>query len=205
MNYGDIKSHFDALLNRSDITPALTALFIDQGISRIERVLRTPLNEIVANYTFATQTASIAVPQDFLEIISVYYQDRELTRIPMSRMRQYVQHPVAGKPMYFTREQQNLLLHPQPTTGDLSIYYYGDFADMVANADENALAKAAPELIIYAGLTLAADYFLDERRDAFEARFLQILAEVQQQAHDQELQGGTQVISPSATYTDYGD
>ena len=37
MNYGDIKSHFDALLNRSDITAALTTLFIDQGIRRIQR------------------------------------------------------------------------------------------------------------------------------------------------------------------------
>ena len=37
MNYGDLKSHFNDLLNRSDITAALTTRFIDQGIARIER------------------------------------------------------------------------------------------------------------------------------------------------------------------------
>ena len=40
MNYGDLKSHFNDLLNRSDITTALTR-FIDQGIARIQRQLRT--------------------------------------------------------------------------------------------------------------------------------------------------------------------
>ena len=35
MNYGDLKSHFNDLLNRPDITAALTTRFIDQGIARI--------------------------------------------------------------------------------------------------------------------------------------------------------------------------
>ena len=45
MNYGELKTHFEALLNRSDITSSLTETFISQGISRIQRQLRTPLNE----------------------------------------------------------------------------------------------------------------------------------------------------------------
>ena len=44
MNYGDLKSHFNGLLNRSDITAALTTRFIDQGIARIQRQPDT-LNE----------------------------------------------------------------------------------------------------------------------------------------------------------------
>ena len=32
MNYGQVKSHFEALLNRSDNTSALTTTFLDQGI-----------------------------------------------------------------------------------------------------------------------------------------------------------------------------
>ena len=45
MNYGQLKEHFNDLLNRSDITSTLTTRFIDQGIARIQRQLRTPLNE----------------------------------------------------------------------------------------------------------------------------------------------------------------
>ena len=38
MNYGQLKSHLN-ILNRSDITPALTATFIEQGMTRIGRQL----------------------------------------------------------------------------------------------------------------------------------------------------------------------
>ena len=203
MNYGDIKSHFQALLNRSDITAALTTLFIDQSIARIQRQLRTPLNENKTTYSVSTQTSSVTLPTDFLEIISLYHQDSELSRVPMAKMRQYQTYPLAGKPVAFTREQQNLLLHPQPTSGDLVLYYYGEFEAMTADTDENDLAAVAPDLIIYGALGYSADYYLDERKDIFENKFQTFLAELQEQANDQELNGGIQAIQPSMTYTDY--
>ena len=45
MNYGDLKSHFNDLLNRTDITSTLTTRFIDQGLARIQRQLRIPTME----------------------------------------------------------------------------------------------------------------------------------------------------------------
>jgi len=203
MNYGDIKSHFDALLNRSDITPALTTLFIDQGISRIQRQLRTPLNESVTTYSITAQTASVTLPQDFLEIISLYQDHTELQRVPMSKFREVATSVLAGNPQVFVRQQQEIRLHPQPTSGDLVLYYYGEFAPMVNNTDENNLAAVAPDLIIYAGLTYAADYYLDERRDVFETKYNQFLTEIQEQANDQEMNGGVQAIQPTYTFTDY--
>ena len=203
MNYGDIKSHFEALLNRTDITSTLTTLFIDQSIARIQRQLRTPLNENKTTYAISGQTASLTLPADFLEIISLYFQGIELTRVPMSKLRSLVNNPTAGSPTVFTREQQNLLIHPQPTSGDVVLYYYGEFAPMTANSDENTLALVAPDLIIYGALTYAADYYLDERRDIFETKFNQFINELQEQANDQELNGGTQAIQPASTYTDY--
>ena len=113
MNYGDLKSHFNDLLNRSDITAALTTLFIDQSIARIQRQLRIPINENKTTYTISGQTASVTLPTDFLEIISLYYDAFELKRVPNSKMRSLVHNPTAGSPQVFTREQQNLLLHPQ--------------------------------------------------------------------------------------------
>ena len=203
MNYGDLKSHFNDLLNRSDITAALTTLFIDQSIARIQRQLRIPINENKTTYTISGQTASVTLPTDFLEIISLYYDAFELKRVPNSKMRSLVHNPTAGSPQVFTREQQNLLLHPQPTSGSLVLYYYGEFAPMVADTDENDLAKVAPDLIIYGALSYAADYYLDERRDISEAKFRTFLSELQEQANDQELNGGTQSIQPMMTYTDY--
>ena len=203
MNYGDIKTHFEALLNRSDITPTLTTNFIDQSIARIQRQLRTPLNENVSTYTITSQTPSISLPNDFLEIISLYLDGTELKRVPMSKFREYAANPYAGKPIAFARQQSTLLLHPQPSTGDLVLYYYGEFAPMTQNTDENALAAVAPDLIIYGALTYAADFYLDERGPLFEEKFNQFMLEIQEQANDQEMNGGTQSIQPSYTFTDY--
>lgn len=203
MNYGDIKSHFNNVLNRSDITTALTETFIDQGIARIQRQLRTPLNENLSTYTLIGRTPSVTLPNDFLEIISLYYEDTELQRIPMSKYRAVAVSPIQGGPTTFIRQQQDLFLHPEPSSGNLVLYYYAEFAPMVQDTDENTLAAVAHDLIIYAALTYAADFYLDERAPLFETKYNQFLSEIQEQANDQEMNGGIQSIQPTYTFTDY--
>ena len=197
MNYGELKTHFNALLNRSDITPALTTTFINQGIARIQRQLRSPINERTADYTITGATPSIILPNDFLEIISIYMGQYELQRTSMSRYRSLSQTAAVGIPQLFTREQQKLLLHPQPTSGTLTLYYYCDFPALVNDADENDLTAIASDLVIYTALTYAADYYLDERSSVFETKSGQFLSEIQEQANDQELNGGTQALLPA--------
>jgi len=205
MNYGNLKTQFNNVLNRTDITSDLTTTFIDQGISRIQRSLRTPLNEKQYNYTISSLTASVTLPSDFLEIINLYYSHNAITRIPMSKFRSLNANNYSGNPINFTRQQSNILLFPQPSSGTLVLDYYGEFDAMSADSDENALAKVGSDLIIYAGLTFASDYFLDERGQLFEAKYNQFLNEIQEQANDQEMNGGTQTIQHSYTYTDYQD
>jgi hypothetical protein len=200
MNYGDLKSHFNDLLNRSDITTALTTRFIDQGIARIQRQLRIPANEKVQTYTLSAQTSTITVPTDFLEIISLYHTSNELERVSMRRFRELSANVYTGKPQYFCRQQEKLQIYPEPTSGDLVLYYYGEFPTMTADSDENVLAQIAPDLIIYSGLTYSADYYLDERAELFEQKYQTFLTELQEQANDQELQGGTQAILPAYSY-----
>lgn len=200
MNYGDIKSHFADLLNRSDITATLTTRFIDQGIARIQRQLRIPANEKLQTYTITSRTASLTLPTDFLEIVSLYHTTNELERVSMRRFRELSGSTYAGVPMFFARQQEKLFLYPEPTDGDLVLYYYGEFDAMSADSDENILAKVAPDLIIYGALTYAADYYLDTRTELFEQKFNQFMAEIQEQANDQELQGGTQAILPAYRY-----
>ena len=202
MDYGEVKSHFEALLNRSDNTSALTTTFIDQGIRRIARQLRSPMNEKVQVITLSAQTASITLPSDFIEFISLYYKDRELIRLPNSQFRKFADNPVQGRPNHFTRQQETIFIHPQPSDGDLTLYYYGDFDTLSADSDSNALTLTAPDLLIYAALTFAADYYLDERAAIFEQKFLTFLTEIQTQADDQELNGSTQQIAPAYRYED---
>ena len=168
MNYGDLKTHFNNVLNRSDITTSLTTTFIDQGIARIQRQLRTPMQEKLTTYTISSQTAFVELPNDFIEIISLYYDNTEISRIPMSRFRALNKNTYAGTPQSFTRQQEKLYLYPQPSSGEVIFYYYGEFPALSSDTAENALTKVAPDLIIYSALTYAADYYLDERAVQFE-------------------------------------
>lgn len=202
MNYGEVKSHFEALLNRSDNTSALTNTFIEQGIRRVGRMLRSALNEKVQVITLSQPTASITLPSNFLELISLYYKDRELIRLPNSQFRPFAENPIQGKPDHFTRQQEALFIHPQPSDGELTLYYYGDFDALSADSDSNALTESAPDLLLYAALTYAADYYLDERATIFEQKYQAFLNEIQSQADDQELNGSTQVIASAYRFED---
>lgn len=202
MNKGNLRSHFIAVLNRSDITNSLADTFIDQGITRIQRTLRIPAMEAQQTYSISAQTGSIVVPSDMLELMDVYFDKTTLTRVPMEEMLQMKDIGETGTPMHFTRERAKLLLYPEPASGSVVVNYYAEFAEMTSDSDENTLAKVASDLIVYAALTYAADYFLDERAELFTGKFGQFMAELQGQADDAETAGSLQVMRPSATYTD---
>lgn len=202
MNYGEVKTHFESLLNRSDNTTALTETFIGQGIRRVARQLRAGMNEKVQNITLSQQTAAFTLPSDFIEFIDLYYKNRVLVRLPNAQFRPYTDNPVAGRPNHFTRQQESVFIHPQPSDGELVLYYYGDFDPLTNDTDTNALTSSAPDLLIYAALTYAADYYLDERASIFEQKYQAFLQEVQEQANDQELNGSTQQIAPAYRYED---
>jgi hypothetical protein len=68
---------------------------------------------------------------------------------------------------------------------------------MTTDSSETLLSQIAPDLIIYAALTYASDYYLDERTEVFEGKYLQFMTELQEQANDQELTGSLQSIRPS--------
>jgi hypothetical protein len=74
---------------------------------------------------------------------------------------------------------------------------------LVNTSDTTPMTEVASSLIIYAGLTFAADYFLDERGQLFEAKYNQMLQELQEMSNDQETNGGTQVVQPTYRYQDY--
>ena len=120
MNKGEIRAHFKALLNRSDITDALADTFIDQSISRIQRALRIPSMEKSHTYNISGSTGSVLLPNDFLEAIDLSSDSHTLERLPMPEMRNFKKTGEAGVPHFFTREGGSLLIHPTPSSGSLS-------------------------------------------------------------------------------------
>lgn len=200
MNKGAIRSHFKALLNRSDCSDALADTFMDQSIARTQRTLRIPSMEKKQTYSISSSTTLLVLPSDFLEIIDLYYDDTALTRLPLSEIIDYRDAAETGTPKFFTREGSSLLIYPYPTTGTVTLNYYGEFTAMTSDSDENALAASASDVIIYGMLSYAADYYLDERGPVFDQKYQQFLFEIQQQADDAEVSGTVQSLRPMAIY-----
>tara|TARA_B100001094_G_scaffold133882_1_gene129685 strand:+ start:1165 stop:1809 length:645 start_codon:yes stop_codon:yes gene_type:complete len=214
MNYGEIRTHFKELLNRSDITQELITLFIEQGNQRIARVLRVPAMEHREIYAMSsTGTSEIYVPNVFLETIDMYHSGGNvLDRIPMSKMAALRSNGHNGEPEFYARQQGKFLIYPYPQSGTITLNYYGEFESLYDNGvsyssitdnnNETTLTKIAPDLLIYAALSYAAIYYLDEREITFEEKYQMLLAELQSQGDDQEISGGTQVINPAYSYED---
>ena len=202
MNKGEIRAHFKALLNRTDCSDALADTFIDQSIARAQRILRIPPMEKTQTYNLTASTSTLIIPADFLEIIDMYYANTNLSRVPLSKYVEMSQPAESGTPRYFTREGENIKIYPYPTSGSVSMNYYGQFEEMTADTDENDLAIIASDLITYGALGYASDYFLDERGPLFETKFVQFVSELQEQANDAEVSGTVQAMQPTATYQD---
>lgn len=200
MNKGQIRAHFLALLNRSDCPDPLADTFIEQATTRVQRVLRTPAQEAQQTYTITGLTSSVTIPNNLLEIISVYMDGVALTRIPHHEMLQAQKTGEQGIPRLMCRQQGQILLHPQPTTGTVYLDYYAEFPTLATDTDSNALTAIASDILTYTALSYAADYFMDERAALFEQKSGQFLAELQEQSNAAEQSGINQVMRPTVVY-----
>ena len=117
-------------------------------------------------------------------------------------MVEYQREGTLGSPVYFTREQGTFLLYPMPTTGTVYINYYAELPALSADSESNLLTILASDAITYTALGYAADYFLDERGQMFDAKGSLFVQEIQDQADKAESSGGTQVMRPTGTFSD---
>lgn len=202
MNKGALRVHFKDLLNRSDITDTLADTFVDQSISRIQRTLRIPSMEKQHVYNISASTSLLVIPSDFLEIIDIYSGTTSLSRVPINELLEFSSGGESGTPRHFAREDETLLIYPNPTSGSVKLNYYAQFADMTSDTDENALALSSSDLIIYGALGYASDHFLDERGPLFEQKYQVFLQEIQEQAYTAEQSGTVQAIRPTYAYED---
>lgn len=193
MPYLDIKTNFQSILNRRDITPSQVILFLNNGLQRIQRELRIPAIEKVSTFT-TDGTPNVSVPTDLGALIGMSFNDA-VNRVVLKRvdlMDAIIGSSIPGTPRMFARQGSSYLLAPYPpagTTGTLA--YYATIPRLSADTDTNWLSENAPDLWMYAALGYACDYFMDERLNNFESRYQQILGSLQDQALEDELSGAT--------------
>ena len=201
MLYSDIQTVIQGILNRRDLTPTLLNTFITMGIQRIQRVLRIPAMENILVYS-TDGTPTIPVPNDLLEIISIAFNDdvnqQKLVRVDQQTAMRLSNIP--GIPTSYYRQRGNFAIGPCPPAGTYCyVTYYQDASGLVNPTDHNWITDASPDLLIYAALGYAADYYLDDRKQSFEQRYSQILSDLQGMADDDELLNA----SIGSAYSDY--
>lgn len=197
MAYLDVKNQFLGLLNRRDITPTLADTFLSFGVQRIQRELRVPaMEKLIAMQTDGS--ANFPVPGDCLELIAMHtndtYQHNKLTKCDLQTILNYAQIP--GAPRFYYREVGTITVGPYPPSGtSIYVHYYVNADSLSADTDTNWMTEIAPTLLIYAALSYACDYYLDDRKQLFEASYIQIAEQLQQMALQEELQNAS--IAPS--------
>lgn len=197
MAYVDVKNQFLGLLNRRDITPSLVNTFMGFGIQRIQREIRVPAMEKTVELT-ADGTSRLAVPGDFLQVISIHTNDNtsrsKLIRADLQSILSLA--AVTGAPRIYHREGAYFHIGPVPPSGSkVYINYYADASSLSADSDTNWLTEVAPALLIYAALSYAADYFLDDRKQMFEASYMQIAEQLVSMSMQDEVENAS--ISPA--------
>lgn len=200
MNYGDLKADLIDHLNRTDITDAQAGRFIRQAQSRLERVLRIPTMQRVISTTVTAGSTQgyILVPSDFLELSELSVDDTILERVALRQLRATA-YP-EGNPRVYTPVADRWMIAGEATGGQtIEALYYGTFALMTNDTDENDLAAFAPDLLVYGAAVLAGDRYESDDRDRWKATYQELLNEVLEQDMRQDATGGPMSISPAYT------
>lgn len=198
MNLSQLTAQFVALMNRTDLSgnSVLQSTFIQQSITRIQRELRVPFMEKTIAYLIPDTydpTRGLAIPSDLLELIDIMV-DSDNDGIPDYPL-QRVQYKDAAAPAQyidvprvFARLGGNWLIGPQPAVGrTMWLVYYAEFAPLINPTDTNTLSNIGWDAIVYGALSAACDYYNDDRSQAFEARYTQIMQNLQAMADSDEL------------------
>lgn len=201
--YQDIQNNVTALLNRNTATTAQIQAWIQNGIQRIQRELRCPAMEKTALITFSPSVpfTGITIPNDFIELIDILNRyGKRLQKEDISRVT-YLQNVAGpGLPQYYYRQGGLWLIGPAPVVTDpteqMTIVYYGELAPLVNPADTNTITLISADLIVYAALSYAGDFYTDTRQQGWEQRYLQIRDDLQVMADEDESSGGA-TMSPA--------
>lgn len=212
MTLGDLTTQFVGMMNRNELrqSAALASLYISQAILRIQRELRTPMQEATVLYTIPTTyvpSVGLAIPSDFLELIGIYAganQEYELTRGAFNKVKSMATCG-SGPCRQFTRLGGNWIIGPPPNAGDVVMFqYYASFPAVVAPTDTNTLLTVAWDLVLYSALCAACTFYDDVRFDKFNTQYNTIAEALQNMADGDELTADA-AVGPVYAWPDDGN
>lgn len=214
MSWNSVLADMQTILNRDDCSAAQAAVFLTQGVQRIQRECRLPSMERTLIIQPAGQMTFFPVPVDLLQPIDVLWvpgststyagaPQRPLKKCPYRDLVRMINPNANPMPAWYARNQTQIWLWGNPVSGDtVNFLYYGNFTPWANGNADNELSASAPDLMIYAGLSYAGDYFVHPLTQQWEQRYQAIRTSYQQMGDDLDAEGGPQAIQPLYSWND---
>lgn len=192
MNYGELRTAFNELLNRNDCSDELADRFIGQGMRRVERLLRTPMQrhtwEVAANE--GETITELPMPNDYLAMHIIEIDDK-----PVQRITQWQRDDFSG--WYIEDGFLKFNFEISEDDGVVRIIYYNEFNwPPIADGDITTFSMIIGDVVIYAAMVYACTYFTDMRKADFAADLAEMVREVQTMADLDEMNGGGMQVTP---------
>jgi hypothetical protein len=190
MNYGELRQHFQDLLNRSDCTDEQADIFIGMGLRRVERLLRTPMQKTEATAIVDdTWDGYLTIPADYLGIYILYLDGKPLSRIAPTQ-----QDDFSG---WFIENALIKVNAPVQVGQVFKIEYFNEFEFPISDDSGTSIyALTIPDLVVYSAMVYACTFFIDARKQDFVADLGAMLAEVQEMADMDAMAGTGMQITP---------
>lgn len=146
MNFGQLKAHLLSLIGR-----APSDLCYELVTADINAALRIAVMEDTATLT---EAASVALPADFLAVVSVYRDTAIRTPLsPTTAQAINNGHSTSGTPRQYAIVDGAMLLNPEPDgSEDIVLRYYAKQSDLSADGDTTPVLTKHPAIYVYGAL-----------------------------------------------------
>lgn len=186
----DIRERVKNVLKRKDPSTDIYDEWIRDAVRRIQRTLRTPLDEAVSPAALIPDgfNGRINVPGNLLNLISLQVDGHELEMRAISEVKDLQTRPAAPA-LYYAREGGQYLIAPIPHQGSkVTIHYRADTDNFTAPTDSIRLFDIASDLVMYGALIRGADWSIDDRRlNTWNGIYNTLFVELQDMADRDEL------------------
>lgn len=158
--FSQLKTAVESYLHRTDLTPMLPT-FVSLAEAKLNRRLRLTAQE---SKVTGTAAASVALPDDFAELISLKVTIGGST-YPVSYRPTGKTKGEAGGVYYYTTTGLNMEFDPIPTDASYTLTYYAKLTALEdADGGVNWLLTNAPDVYLYASLMEAEPYIKNDSR-----------------------------------------
>lgn len=194
--YGGLKASVASWLKRTDLTGDIPDL-VRLAEARIARDMRLRAQITFGTLTCSTTLPYVTLPDDFLECENITVTsggvDHNLTyETPEQLDARFPNGSYTGTPAAYSIIGARMYLGPAPDSAYvLTFTYYSRFTALSADADTNWLLTQHPSIYLFATLSEAGIFLVnDERVPLFDAKY-QADSNALQNSDDESLRSGS--------------